>query len=425
MSMILTTGVGAALRGAAQPIVPGLGTGGAPRYQRGREAAGVLQVALTVVLMLVTGWLTLGVENIREIESGLDLEHVVSLSIDPGISHYSLDQASAFQRDAIEQVRTHAEVTAAGLAFMPILQGRGMAGAVVSGDEGSQYTASVNASINFVGHGYFEALGMHLIAGRTFNDGEISDSTITPAIVNETFADTFIRASNPIGWRFAMGRQFTEPMYEVVGVISDAKYRSLKEPMLPIFYVPRYESIDPPIPFVIHARIKGEPLHVLSELRRRVQSIDPTVPILYASSLSRDVELSLGTESFVVDMAMALAVLSIALCAVALYGIQAQFVFGDRRAIAIRLALGSPRARIIWLVCRRALAIATIGVLLGAVVAVSARHVVGTIVTDVDWTEPVNIGRTLFLVTLMLGAAAFIPTLRAMRIQPASALRQE
>jgi hypothetical protein len=171
-----------------------------------------------------------------------------------------------------------------------------------------------------------------------------------PVIINEAFARRFLSNGDPIGRQFATGKEFVKPEYEVVGVINDANYRSLREIPPPIFY---YDGFGPkayPDAFVLHVRAHGDPRLVIEPIRDVLRLLEPSVPFFQVATLSEEVDRSLWQERLLVALTSCFSSFATALMAIGLYGIVAYFVTARRQEIGLRMALGANSLQLMVLV---------------------------------------------------------------------------
>jgi hypothetical protein len=272
-------------------------------------------------------------------------------------------------------------------------------------------------------------MGIRLLRGRGFGEADRQEEgKLTHVIVNETFVQRFLVDQNPIGRQFAaslsVGREF-ELQYEIIGVVNDTKYRSLREVPPPIYYTYSFGPKAYPDPFILHVRTHGDPRAIIQPVYKLLQSIDPTVPFYQVATLSEEIDRSLWQERLLVALASCFGIFAMTLSAIGLYGILAYFVTGRRREIGLRMALGAETGHVIWLVIRRVIPTLVVGILGGAILSVLADIWVRSLLYGVQpfdtWSTSVAL---LLLIAIGSGASA-APTLRAIRVEPASTLRED
>jgi hypothetical protein len=269
-------------------------------------------------------------------------------------------------------------------------------------------------------------MGIHFLAGRNFASSDtVEEAKLNKVVVNEAFVRKFLSGRSPLGERFATGRRFVKPEYEIIGVVNDTKYRSLREVPPPIFYTYDFGPHAYPDTFILHVRTFGDPRTIIEPVRERVRSIDAQVPVYEVGTLSQEVDRSLWQERLLVSLTSCFGIFSLLLSAIGIYGILAYFVARRQREIGIRMALGARPQHVIGLLTVRVIPLLAVGVLAGAVLSAGMSGWVRSVLYGV---QPLDFGSDLaalsLLVAIGIGATA-VPALRAMRVNPSSTLRQE
>ncbi len=398
-------------------------TVGEASHQRFQMLLCAAQVALCTVLLVSAGLMTRSLSNLRARNMGFDRDHVVVLSVDPHLRGYDSHRTFALQRRLIDGARAIPSVEGAAIASRPLMRGIGLGNSVVLA--GQRGDGLFNSSVNEVSPEYFGVMGIHLLAGRAFSPAENKPNQLTPVIVNQTFATRFFQGQNPLGRQFATGKEFTKPQYEVIGVVSDTSYRSLREIPPPIFYQDPFGPDNYPDTFSLHFRTHGDPRSAIQPLRDLLHSIDPEVPFFQLATLSEEVERSLWQERFLVALSSSFGIFALTLSAIGLYGILAFFVTGRRREIGLRLALGADPGHVIRLVAGRVAPLLALGVLTGAGLAMLVGRWVGSLLYGVEPFDPWAASASLLLLVAIGIAAAAVPIIRAMRVDPAATLRTD
>jgi hypothetical protein len=303
------------------------------------------------------------------------------------------------------------------------MRGIGLGNAIVfPGEKGD---GVINTSTNFVSAEYFEVMGMHVLAGRGFGETDIEEEgKLTKVIVNETFVQRFLSGQSPLGRQFSNGKEFVKPRFEIIGVVNDTKYRSLREVPPPIYYTCAFGPKAYPDAFILHVRTHGDPRAIIQPMRKLLQSIDSTVPFYQVATLSEEVDRSLWQERLLVALASSFGIFAMTLSAIGLYGILAYFVTGRRREIGLRMALGAESGHVIWLVIRRVLPTLVVGILGGAILSVLAGVWVRSLLYGVQPFDAWSTSAALLLLAAVGIGAAAAPALRAIRVDPASTLRE-
>ena len=385
----------------------------------------VVQVALSVVFTSLALSMYFGLVDLSNVDSGLEIDGVANISIDPTINKYTLEQARSLQQRLLQQSVALPDIGAASLSFMPVLRGFGMSIRISTPDSQVTTWSGVNTSLNHVSSNYFKVMGIHLISGRTFRKSDGDRHLVTPVIVNQAFRNAFVERIDPIGWIFATGQQSSIKQYEIIGVVSDSKYRSLKNPVPSVFYTPLFESNSPPMAFVLNLKSTTNARQALQSVQNLLNSIDPTLPFTSATTLSEDVNNSLRIERIAVTLTSGFAVISTVLCAFGLFGLMAQIVSNSCTEISIMRALGATDSNVAWVVSRQLVYLSVGGGVLGSVISVVVTGVVESMMYPAQAPWFAMYGYSFGILILVLISASTLPLIRSLRIQPGPLLRQE
>jgi predicted permease len=279
---------------------------------------------------------------------------------------------------------------------------------------------------NFVSPEYFGALGTPLIAGRDFNDRDTATSTKV-AIINESMAHKFYSGRNPIGltYRTRMGSEAWEPI-EIVGVVRDAKYRSLRDPVPATAYCPITQltprRLGPSVSFTVKA--SGDPATLRSSIVQRVSEIKRDIALTFRS-LESQVSDSLVQERLMATLSALFGVLALSVAAVGLAGLVSYSVMRRQAEIGIRAALGATGGSLVRLVLLDVLWLTLIGFVAGTAGSLAAGRLVAALLyglTPADASALVSAAAILGLVSVVAG---YVPARRAARIDPMDCLRAE
>jgi predicted permease len=309
------------------------------------------------------------------------------------------------------------------MATRGVMRGRGIGTTVALAGQRPSATDFLNTNLNVVSAGYFATMGMRLVAGRDFTRSDDPKARPGTVIVNQAFVRRFLPNIDPLGRRFGAGppQRVVTTMFEIVGVVSDAKYRSMREPMMPAVYQFSAEFDS----FVLHVRTRGRPESIIQPVRQALAALDPAVPLVEISTLAEDVDASTAGERLTAALASSFATLAVLLTAVGLYGLLAYVVAQRRREIGIRMALGAEIVDIGILVGRQALTMVVAGIGLGLGAAMAAAQSIRSLLYGVTPSDPRSLAAAAVFVALVAASAIAIPLARATHIEPAAALRQE
>ena len=239
-------------------------------------------------------------------------------------------------------------------------------------------------------------------------------------VVNEAFVRRFFPGLDPVGRMFG-----AKADSGIIGVVSDAKYRTLREPIPPTVYKlwgPNYKFAEP---FILHVRTRVRPDSLIVPAQAILRGLDPQLPFYEIKTLSEEVQSSLWSERLVAALASIFAALGALLAAIGIYGLLSYTVAQRTREIGIRMALGASSGKILGLVSRQALGMVTAGVALGLAGSLAASPWISHLLYGVPPSDARALSAAALFVTLMAAAATAIPAVRAVRIEAGTALRQE
>jgi predicted permease len=440
----LLFGVAPAWQSTQPDLVPVLkedvsGSIGAGRFSL-RKALVILQVGLSLPLLVGATLFARTLGNLRERDTGFATKNVFIASVDPGSFGYKGQRIRDFYDRLCARVSSLPGVRSASVALVTPLTGSSWDGRITvegyMGKPGERDKVFFNA----VGPRYFETLGTPLLLGRDFTEQDNPASAIelpdhiTPgmqlpdppgrhvAIVNEVFARHFFGKRSAIGMHVAMEGPFRSS-YEIVGVVKDARYSSLRNAADPMMSIPVWRRFAAQRDLVI--RTSGSATQLSALLRREIHDLDPVIPLLSVRTLEHDVDESILVERLIATLSEFFGLLALLLSAVGLYGVVAYTVTRRTREIGIRIAVGAARGSVLWLVFQDVILMVFIGAVIGMVTAFIATRAIAGFLYGVSATDPLSLiaAGIVFLAAAIL--ASFLPARRAAGIDPMAALRYE
>ncbi len=376
------------------------------------------QVALSLLLLAGASLLVTSLRNLRTFDAGFDREHVLLMGLNPAKAGYTGDRCLAYYRQVLDRARNTPGIRAAGLSLITPISGGGVD--LPLGVEGQPLESGPIVYVNRVSDGYFAAMGTTLLLGRDFAPADGPGST-SVAVINDALARRYFKNGSPIGRRVRLGNQ---EGLEVVGVVANAKYLSLREEDHPTIYVHALQR-DEAWGLTLAARTSEDPSRFASVLPREVQAVAGIVPVGQVSTLSAQIDRSLVKERLMTRILGGFAALALLLAAVGLYGVLGYAVTRRTNEIGIRLALGSPRGRVLWSVVRESWTLVAVGVVVGVPAAMALTRLLSSLLYGVTPWDPWVLGGAvacLFVVALVAGIG---PAWRAVRVDPLVALREE
>ncbi|HVS13773.1 MAG TPA: ABC transporter permease [Thermoanaerobaculia bacterium] len=399
------------------------GERGGERGERLRSALVVASVACSVVLLVGAGLLLRALWRVQSVDPGFRTEGVLTLRTALPMPRY---QASGRRVQWYRQIEEQLEALpgvsdASFISFLPMTMTGGI-WPVGTDQAGGRREQGQVASLRFVTPGFFATLGVPLLEGR---DVEWEDDMDRPfvAVVSESFAERYFPGAAPIGQRFELA--FFER--EIVGVASDVRVRGLEQPSEPQVYLPAGQVPDGGLPFytpsdlAIRADIAPETL--LAQVRAIVRRADPEQPISSVRTLAQIVEAQTASRAVQLRVVASFAGVAVLLAAIGIHGLLTFLVSQRRREIGVRVALGARRGDVVRMIAGRGALLAALGVAIGGALAYLAGRGLEAVLAGVPASDPLTFAAVAALCAAMTLAGSVAPALRALRVDPATAIR--
>lgn len=399
---------------------------GGRRRLWGRNSIVAGQVALSLVLLIVSAVLLQGFRDELLQGPGFRTDHLWLTSFDTAPVHYTEDQTRRFYKDLLDKTRLAPGVRSAALmSNVPLIGGASGSGVVPEGYTLPPGQQAISMPIFYVSEGYFSTLSIPILRGRPFAETDRMDTPLV-AVVNEQFAHHFWPKQDALGKRFHL-KSSTGPLVEIVGIAKMAKYFWIAEPPQDFIYLPYTQEKN--VSMTVVAETAAPDAATLAPvLREVVRGIDPDMPVFNTRTM-QDIftQRAVKTPDIIAQSVAGLGTMGLILAMVGLYGLISYSVSRRRREIGIRMAIGADRQKVIRMVLRQGLVLGSIGVVVGLIVSFFACRAVMT-VTWVATFDHLNyalfpaIAIPLLLITL---AATYAPARRASLVDPMRALRDE
>ena len=375
------------------------------------------QFAVTFGLVVAGMMLGRTLVNLRTMPMGFDLDRVGLLSIDLSQS-YDQARARQYYERALARVRAMPGVEEAAVGrVIPLAGGGSRTGLSVPGYVPAR-GESLETNYNQVSGGYFAAMGIPIVAGRSF-DASDTPAARTAGIVNETMAKRFWTVERAIGQTFRLG---DGSEVTVVGVVADAKYRAIREELRASFYLAVEQAA--PLTSTLHVRFDGAPRDRMNELRQIVAVVDPAVPVTRVRTLREQADLSLANERLAMTIGGTTGAAAVMLAAVSLFATFSYSVSRRRKELGLRLALGASPALVGRMVVRDAVELAAVGSLCGSVLGWALGRLLDARLYGVTPTDFSSFAATALLLGGAAIAASIVPAWRAAQVDAATVLRE-
>jgi len=385
-----------------------------------RRALVVLQVALSLVLLVVALLFVRTLRNLTHLDPGFRQDGVLVASMDYRKSDLAPSAMRGFNRQLLDRLRAVPGVTAAAEAAITPVSGNFWNNRISI--DGQQKEGSVN--FNSVGPGYFQVMTTPLVAGRDFDDRDTPQSPKV-AIVSQSFAKKYFPGGDAIGRSFTVPEAGKPgPATQIVGIVRDTKYGDLREAFEPLVFLAsnQGEEPDPRPGFVLHATTSLP--SVTAAVTRTLAEMNPGVSVQY-QTVRAQIDNSLLRERLMATLSAFFGGLAMLIATIGLYGVMSYTVARRRMEIGVRMALGADGARVVRMIVREAAMLLAAGVLAGAGLAVAAGRWATTLLYDLKPWDPVTIALAIVALGTATLLASWLPARRASRLAPTVALREE
>jgi len=402
----------------------GRGGGAGSGSHRLRGLLVVSEMALVMVALIGAGLFYRSFRNASGIEPGFDRANISVSQFYLSNAGYSAREQWDFCRVLRERLEARpgvAGVTYSDVVPMSTASGAGSTPWHQLDIEGYAPAPDEQMMIHraTVPPGYFKLLGIRMLDGRDFTERD-SAGAPTVIVVNETFANRFFHGGNPIGRKVRCGGHQTT----VVGLVKDSKYHTPMEGPTPFFYMPFRQWFAPGLNFSVFIKSAGDPLQITPVLRREALALNQDA-VFSTRLLSGAVAGSLFAQRAAASLLGVVGGISLLLAAIGLYSVMSYAVSQRTQEMGIRMALGAKPGDMLGLVLREGLRLTVPGLLAGSVIALAAARIVGGMLVNVSASDPLTFASAAAFLALVAALACYLPALRAMRVDPVVALRNE
>jgi predicted permease len=397
---------------------------GARAASRFRTSLATTQIALSTMLLILAGLFTKSLMNISRVELGVDTERLVTFGLSPDRNGYPPALAKALFERVEDELAALPGVSGAAAAMVPLLANDNWGNGVAVQGFASGPDTDNHSMYNEVSPGYFGTVGMRLLDGRDFTRGDIEGGPRV-AIVNEAFARKFHLTGHVVGSRMGQGSgDAAELDIEIVGLVKDAKYSSVKGDIPPVYFTP-YRQDKRVGSMMFYARSRLDEGALLQAIPRLITRIDPNLPVEELRSMERQVRDNVGQDRVISILSAAFAMVATLLAAIGLYGVLAYSVAQRTREIGLRMALGADGSRVRGMILGQVGWMFLIGGTVGLVAAAGLGHAASAQLYELKGYDPMVLATSTALLAVVAFAAGLIPAMRASRVNPMTALRND
>ena len=383
------------------------------------------QVALSLLLVVGAGLMLSTFWKLISFDAGFERDRVLLVSVNLRNGNYPRERWSTVYREMLDQLRAIPGVRSASLSSVtPVCHCRFAAEVMIEGYTPKSRDDAM-ASFNNVTGRYFETLGTSIVGGRDFNIHDTSTS-LKVAIISKSMAQKYFGAANPLGRRFRIrDGNLTGGPVEIVGIVKDAKYGSLREDPSPSFFIPWSQGGAPgPLTSFELRPAGGAPTALISGVKSAIAGVNRHVSIEF-TTLSAKVDNSIEREKLLATLSGFFGAIALVLAAIGLYGVMSYNVARRRNEIGIRMALGAQQSRVLWMVLGEAAILIGIGLMVGLGAALATTRLVASFLYGLQPNDPWTLGIAAAMLAAVAAFAGYLPARRASRLDPMTALREE
>lgn len=420
-------GIAPALRGTGTPVNAALKEASrnvmGPRSVLGKSLL-IVQVAISLVLLVGAGLFLRTLTNLRHVDVGFNPQNLLLFRVTPQLNRYDETHIATLYREMMERLGTVPGVRGVALSQPALLSGSVSSTSIfVQGRVYPVTREDLDNTINrlIVSPGFFDVMQIPVLAGRGFTERDDANAPKV-VVINQTAARKYFPDRSPIGQRFGTSVE-TAGQFEIVGVLRDVKYNSVRDAVPPTMYVPYRQGRLGNAVFEVRTAV--DPTSVMGGIREAVRQIDPNVPLMDVSTQIEQVERRFAQEKVFAQAYTLFGSLALLLASVGLFGLMSYNVARRTNEIGIRMALGAQRQDVLRLVIGESLVLVAIGVVVGLGVAIAASGLVEKLLFGVPPTDVPAMLLATGLLVLVSALAGYLPARRASRVDPMVALRYE
>jgi predicted permease len=376
----------------------------------------VFQIALSLMILFAAGLLTRTLSSLKTVDLGFDPARVIALNVDPAMNGHRPEETDRIFDEILNRLRAHPGIAAASLAVVAPLEGN-MISLAFEVPGHLRTSSDVQTNFNMISPGYFKTLNQPLLAGRDFTDRDQKNAPRV-AIVNKLFAEQYMAGENPIGRSFKMDGDV-----EIVGLTGDSHYQSLRETPSPLIYLPAKQTQSSGYTMFIQTRVNTN--KAIADIRDIIRSIDPRLPIFRIRELQDQIDQGISSERVLSFLATLFSALATLLCGIGIYGLIAYAVSRRTREIGLRFAIGAQKMDVAKLFLNESMALVAAGIVAGIPLSLASTHAIKSLLYGVLPGDTLTLTLTIAIFVIAGLAASILPVLKAARIDPVEALRDE
>jgi predicted permease len=416
-------GVLPAMRGAGDSTAVNLRT---RQKERIRPGLVMIEVAISFVLLICAGLFIRALERLEQTNPGFRADNVLTLRTTlPSPKYDATARRVQFYGSVLSQAQQLPGVSSAGyISFLPLVLGGGIWPVTVAGQPKNEDRSAHQASLRFITPGYLETMEIPMLRGRSVSESDTGKTQFV-AVISESFAREYWPNQDPLGRQFDFGMATRT----VVGMVGDVRVRGFEQPSEPQVYVPYQQVPDGSLvgyaPGDLVVRSSLQPGALLPALRRIIADADPQQPISDVQTLNHLVEEQTAPRLLQVRVLAAFAFVAMLLAGIGIHGLLSFTVASRTQEIGVRIAIGAQTRDILAMVLRESAMLVTVGSVAGVLLAYVAGRLLESILAGVQPGDLATYAIALVVIVSVTLAGSFLPALRAVRVDPMTAMRAE
>jgi predicted permease len=412
-------GVNGVLRGMSRSI---LGGGRGTRLPIGKLLVGT-QVAISLLLVVAAGLFVRSLQNLTSETFGYEPTQMLLFRLLPTTAGYRGPAINSLLRDLTQTFATLPGVRAVTLSDNGLFFGRDSGDQISILGQAPERGREMVASWDEVGPNYFTTIGIPILMGRDVTERDSTGPHV--CWINQTMSRYYFGDASPIGRQIR--DDYPETLYtcEIVGVVADARYNSIRETTPRRFYVPYFNPIEQPLDATYEIRFTGGGTPVAAAVREAIRQTSPAIDPPDIRTIALQVDTQLLRDRLTARLSAVCGVLAMSLACIGLYGVMSYNVAWRTSELGVRMALGAQRSGILGLVLREALLVTVAGAAVGLAAAIAAMRVIQSLLFGLTARDPMTFAGAVLLLIAVAVCAAAVPAWRASRVEPMVALRDE
>lgn len=419
-------GAAPALRATRVDLTPALkdnarGVIGGTRFGLSKALV-IVQVGLSLVLLTGAGLFVRTLRNLNNVNVGFNTDNVLLFRVSPRLSGYKTNQVAQLYQQMLERIEAVPGVLRATISRHPLLSGSAAID-IVYLDGRPAPGAKDYTYIQRVRSNFFETMEIPLVMGRGLSEQD-DERAPRVAVINQTMARKYLNNQDPIGQRLGFSAEHSRDI-EIVGVVRDAKYTSLRDKTPPTLYFPYRQQASSLGQMNFEVRTAGEPTALVAAIREAVSEVDKNVPLFDVKTQQRQAEQSLTQERLFATLSSFFGLVALLLACIGLYGVMSYAVARRTNEIGIRMALGATATGVTRMVMRETMLLVVIGIVIGLAAALGSTPLIESMLFGLAPRDSATISFAALLLIAVAALAGYIPARRAARVDPMIALRYE